>query len=85
MDIQMMSSEKLGYNAPYVQTKPVHRSQKQIEQQEDSSMIFEIHVVINQELKREFFGYADGICILSPQSLADFMAKKLNQAVKHYK
>lgn len=39
-------------NAPYVQTKPFHKSQKLIETQEDSPMVFEIKVVINQELQR---------------------------------
>ena len=39
-------------NAPYVQTKPFHKSQKLIETQEDGSMVFEVKVVINQELQR---------------------------------
>lgn len=67
-------------NAPYVQTKPFHKSQKLIETQEDGSMVFEIKVVINQELQREFFGYADTIKILSPQSLIDFMGWKFRLA-----
>ena len=71
-------------NAPYVQTKPFHKSQKIIEVQEDGSTIFEINVVINQELQREFFGYADTIKILSPQSLVDFMAWKFRLAKERY-
>lgn len=71
-------------NAPYVQTKPFHKSQKIIEVQEDGSTIFEINVVINQELQREFFGYADTIKILSPQSLVDFMGWKFKLAKERY-
>jgi len=71
-------------NAPYVQTKPFHKSQKLIEIQKDGSMIFEIEVVINQELQREFFGYADTIKILSPQSLVDFMKWKFKLAKERY-
>ena len=71
-------------NAPYVQTKPFHKSQKLIEIQEDDSMIFEINVIINQELQREFFGYADTIKILSPQSLVDFMEWKFRLAKEKY-
>ena len=48
-------------NAPYVQTKPFHKSQKIIETGEDESMVFEIEVIINQELQREFMGFADTI------------------------
>ncbi|MBS5797571.1 MAG: WYL domain-containing protein [Dysgonomonas mossii] len=71
-------------NAPYVQTKPFHKSQKVVEEHEDGSMVFEIKVVINQELQREFFGYVDTIKILSPQSLVDFMAWKFRAAQERY-
>jgi len=71
-------------NAPYVQTKPFHKSQQLIETQEDGSMVFEIKVVINQELQRKFFGYVDTIKILSPQSLVDFMAWKFRAAQERY-
>lgn len=71
-------------NAPYVQTKPFHKSQNLIETQEDGSMIFELNVVINQELQREFFGYADTIKVLSPQSLVDFMGWKFRLAKERY-
>ena len=71
-------------HAPYVQTKPIHKSQKLIERLDDGAMVFEIEVVINQELQREFFGYAEGIRILAPQSLADTMARKLRLAAGQY-
>ena len=71
-------------NAPYVQTKPFHKSQKLIETREDGSMIFEMEVVINQELQREFFGFVDTIKILSPQSLVDFMQWKFRLAKERY-
>lgn len=67
-------------NAPYVQTKPFHKSQQLIEEKEDGSVILEINVVINQELQREFLGFADAIKILSPQSLVDFMIWKFRLA-----
>lgn len=71
-------------NAPYVETKPFHKSQKVVEEREDGSKIFEINVVINQELQREFFGYADTIKILSPKSLVDFMGWKFRLAKERY-
>ena len=71
-------------NAPYVQTKPFHKSQKLIETQEDGSMIFELNVVINQELQREFFGFVDTIRVLSPQSLVEFMTRKFRLARERY-
>lgn len=71
-------------NAPYVQTKPIHKSQQLMEELEDGSMIFELEVIINQEFQREIFGFADSIKILSPQSLVDFMASKFRSAVRNY-
>lgn len=71
-------------NAPYVQTKPFHKSQKLIETGEDGSMVFELEVVINQELQREFFGFVDTIKIVSPQSLVDFMHWKFRLAKEKY-
>ncbi len=72
-------------NAPYVETKPFHKSQKIIQKHEDGSKTFEINVVINQELQREFLGFADTIKILSPQSLVDFMSWKYKLAKDLYK
>jgi predicted DNA-binding transcriptional regulator YafY len=72
-------------DAPYIETKPVHKSQQLIERLQDGSAVFEIEVVINQELQREFLGFADGIQILEPQHLADFMKAKLERATGKYK
>jgi predicted DNA-binding transcriptional regulator YafY len=82
-------TEKVRFRAsrgetPYIQTKPIHKTQELIEFLEDGSAIFEINVVINQELQREFFGYADGVQILEPQHLAEFMKQKLEKAATAY-
>lgn len=84
-----MKAEKVHFrvnkeNAPYVSTKPFHKSQQIVEKLEDGAIIFEITVIINQELQREFFGFADTITVLSPQSLVDFMSRKFYMAAKNY-
>lgn len=71
-------------DAPYIETKPVHKSQRFIERLQDGSVIFEIEVVINPELQREFLGFADGVQILEPEHLANFMKTKLKNAVDRY-
>ena len=71
-------------NTPYVLTKPFHKSQKVIEEHDDGSKTFEINVVVNLELQREFFGFVDSIKILSPQSLVDFMGWKYRLAKELY-
>lgn len=47
-------------------------------------MVFEIEVVINQELQRELLGFADAIQVLSPQSLVENMSRKFAAAVRNY-
>lgn len=71
-------------HAPYIRTKPIHKSQQIVEAKEDGSIIFEINVIINQELQREFLGFADGIQILSPNSLIRFMKRKFKNAIEGY-
>lgn len=79
--VRFMASRE---DAPYIRTKPIHKSQIIVEQLEDGRIIFEINVVINSELQRDFFGFANGVCILEPQHLADFMKLKLERAVENY-
>jgi len=71
-------------DAPYIQTKPIHKSQLLLEYLPDGGCIFEIEVVINPELRRDFWGFADGIQILEPKHLADFMKTRLKNAVDRY-
>jgi predicted DNA-binding transcriptional regulator YafY len=73
-----------AYDVPYIRTKPIHKSQQLIESLPDGSAVFEITVVINQELHREFFGFADGIQILEPKHLVEFMKMKLIRAGERY-
>ena len=82
-------AEKVGFKvradeAPYIITKPIHRSQQLIERLADGSVILEIEVVINHELERVFFGYANGIQVLYPQTLVELIEKKLRRAVEQY-
>lgn len=71
-------------HAQYINTKPIHSSQKIVELCEDGSIVFEIKVIINQELQREFLGFGDGIRILSPRSLVKLMTNKLRNALQLY-
>ena len=77
-------AEKVGFKvaaaeAPYIITKPIHRSQQVMERLADGSVILEIEVVINHELERVFFGYAEGIQVLYPKTLVELMGRKLKR------
>jgi len=65
------------YNAPYVKTKPLHPSQKILEQYEDGSIKVRIEVILNFELEREILGFGNSMKVLSPIILVKRIKKKL--------
>lgn len=71
-------------DAPYVRTKPIHASQQIIESNEDGSAVFEINVIINRELVRLLFGYAEGLKVLSPRRLSYMMEKHFRLGLENY-
>jgi predicted DNA-binding transcriptional regulator YafY len=69
---------------PYVTTKPLHQSQKEINRLEDGSTLFSIDVILNFELERDILGYGENITIISPETLADKIHKRLKSALNKY-
>ncbi|MDP5093471.1 MAG: WYL domain-containing protein [Polaribacter sp.] len=70
-------------NAPYVITKPFHRSQRIIKHTENG-VIFNIFVKINYELERMILGFGESIEVIKPNKLRNRILEKLNKAVKNY-
>ena len=54
--------------APYIRTKPIHASQKVMEESATGTL-FSITVIPNFELERELIGFGEGLKVLSPTSL----------------
>lgn len=69
---------------PYITTKPLHRSQRIITVNPDGSAIFEINVVLNYELEREFISFFNGVKVLSPRLLVKNVSRKLKDAADIY-
>ena len=70
-------------HAPYVQTKPLHHSQKLIEA-DKLGMTFSIHVQLNFELEKELLGFGDGVKIISPNRLKRKIKDRLKGAIDLY-
>ena len=70
--------------APYIETKPLHPSQRVLEVRDDHSMVFELKVIINRELVRLLVGYAEGIRVRLPRKLANTMRMHLQQGADLY-
>lgn len=71
-------------NAPYVITKPFHRSQRIIKHT-DNGVIFNIFVQINYELERMILGFGDSIEVIKPDKLRNIILGKLHRAITNYK
>ncbi|MGB0892456.1 MAG: helix-turn-helix transcriptional regulator [Flavobacteriaceae bacterium] len=70
-------------NAPYVITKPFHKSQRVIKHTENG-VIFNIFVQINFELERMILGFGDAIEVQKPRKLRNRILKKLHKAAANY-
>ena len=70
-------------NAPYVITKPFHKSQRIIEEREDG-VVFNIFVQINFELERSLLGFGESLKVLKPEKLRQRILEKLKNAVNNY-
>lgn len=70
-------------NAPYVITKPFHKSQRIIEEREDG-VVFNIFVQINFELERLLLGFGESLKVLKPEKLRQRILEKLKNAVNNY-
>ena len=69
--------------APYIITKPLHGSQKKLEQNNEWSII-EIEVVPNYELKQLLLSYGDGIEVISPKSYRIELKKTVEKMNRKY-
>ncbi|MGB1216293.1 MAG: helix-turn-helix transcriptional regulator [Saprospiraceae bacterium] len=71
-------------NAPYVETKPFHHSQKLIEKDENGNITFEIQVHLNFELERLILGFGSSIEVIKPRILRNNIQKQLRKAILNY-
>ncbi|MBB3696820.1 WYL domain-containing protein [Flammeovirga yaeyamensis] len=71
-------------NAPYVLTKPIHQSQKLVEELEDGSVIISVYVHINYEFERIILGFGDSMEVIKPWTLKSRMKWRLKKAYLNY-
>jgi predicted DNA-binding transcriptional regulator YafY len=70
-------------DAPYVETKPLHHSQKLLEKTEKGITV-QIKVQINFELEREILGFGDTMQVIAPEAFKKRIHTRLHKSVKNY-
>ena len=71
------------FNAPYVLTKPFHKSQQLIKEDE-TGIIIRFDVVLNFELEREILGFGESVKVLGPKILKRNIEKRIKKALEQY-
>ena len=71
------------FNAPYVETKPLHHSQEVVERLK-GGIIIQITVQLNYELEKEILGFGEGMKVLAPEKLAKIIKSRMEKAVMNY-
>lgn len=56
-------------NAPYVITKPLHNSQRVIQQNDDGSVIVHLFLIENYEFERIILGFGSGMEVIRPEQI----------------
>ena len=72
-----------GRTGKYMETKPLHGSQKS-KWIDENTLKISLHVIINYELERLILSYADMVAVIAPLRLADTVKSRLEMAIKQY-
>lgn len=70
--------------APYVESKPFHKSQKVEQRFRDGSIQLSLKVVINNELERLILGYGAHAEVIAPPEFRARIAESIKIAAGHY-
>lgn len=72
------------HRAPYVETKPIHATQRKIAENTEGS-IFEYNLILNQELEAKILEFGKDVAVLAPMDLKITIAKILHEACNEYR
>lgn len=68
---------------PYIETKPIHESQK-LKKNKDGSSIVQLKLYVNKELEQLILSNGDEMVVLSPPFLAERIRRRLQSALQRY-
>lgn len=79
-DLEKVTLEIDNNLFPYVETKPLHGSQK-IKERNQTTTTIELNLIINYELENLLLGYLDKIKIITPNHLRKKMLLRVKEAI----
>lgn len=69
--------------APYIKTKPIHGSQKRVDENNEE-FVFSINVIPNYELKKLILSFGNEITVVEPNNLKNEIVEILNKNINNY-
>lgn len=66
----------------YLDSLPIHPSQKVVKLENDGSCIFELNVAVTEELIRELLSYGGSVCVEAPESLREEVKIRAKRILK---
>ena len=82
--IEKIKLHFFGITGKYIETKPIHGSQKKIKKIDDNTVEVDLEIIINYELERLILSYADSVKVIQPQSLKKLILRRLKAATILY-
>ncbi len=67
---------------PYIETKPIHKSQKVIRENADGSKVFELHLIPNFEFRAILLSHAEAVKVLQPDWLRNELIDLHQKAIE---
>ncbi len=80
----LITFETTKIQAKYLDTKPIHPSQKKLEEREKGRIRYTIEVCVNYEIIHRFMAAGTGLEVLSPQPVRDEMLRIVSTLYKKY-
>lgn len=81
LDIELLFTES---QAPYIQTKPIHLSQK-AKLNDDGTLLVKINIIPNYELEMLLLSFGENVTVLKPESLKKSIKARIKSMGKLYK
>ena len=72
-----------GRDYPYLESNPIHESQKLVREENDGKVI-SLHICINYELVMRIFSYNIGVKVLAPKNLLQDMMERVKTLYDYY-
>lgn len=70
---------------PYTLSKPLHKSQSVVKENDDGSAVIAINVIPNFELEQMLLSFGERFEILSPTSLREKISERIKKNIEKYK